>query len=56
MSKFTEESWEGSFTVNNGRAVRNLKPSFEEKKCFERIPLRPEFACTFAHWFSSVFQ
>ena len=45
MSKFTEGSWQGSFTVNNERAV-----------CFERIPSRPEFACKFADWFSSVFQ
>ena len=45
LSKFTEGSWQGSFTVNNERAVRTLKPSSEEQKCFERIPSRPEFAC-----------
>ena len=54
-SKFTKGSWQGSFTVNNERAVRTLKPSSEEQKCFERIPSRPEFACKFANWFSSVF-
>ena len=32
MSKFTEGSWQGSFTVNNERAVRTLKPSSEQKK------------------------
>ena len=41
MSKFTEWSRQGSFTVNNERAVRTLKPSSEQKKCFERIPSRP---------------
>ena len=46
----------GSFTVNNVTAVRTLKPSSKQKKCFERIPSRPEFACIFADWFSSVFQ
>ena len=56
MSKFTEGSWQGSFTVNNERTVRTLKPSTEQKKCFERIPSRPEFPCKFADWFSSVFQ
>ena len=57
MSKFTEGSWQGSFTVNNERAVRTLKPSSEQKKkCFERIPLRPEFACKFSDWISSVLQ
>ena len=55
LSKFTEGSWQGSFTVNNERAVRTLKPSSEEQKCFERIPSRPEFACKFADWFSSFF-
>ena len=55
LSKFTEGSWQGSFTVNNERAVRTLKPSSEEQKCFERIPSRPEFACKFADWFSSIF-
>ena len=55
LSKFTEGSWQGSLTVNNERAVRTLKPSYEEQKCFERIPSRPEFACKFADWFSSVF-
>ena len=53
MSKFTEGSWQGLFTVNNERAVRTLKPS-EEQKCFERILSRPEFACKFADGFSSV--
>ena len=46
MSKFTEGSWQGSFTVNSERAVY----------LNERIPSRPEFACKFADWFSSVFQ
>ena len=32
MSKFTEGSWQGSFTVNNERAARTLKPSSEEQK------------------------
>ena len=36
-------------------AVRTLKP-YSKKKCFERIPSRPESACKFADWFSSVFQ
>ena len=55
LSKFTELRWQGSFTVNNERAVRTLfKPSSEEQICFERIPSRPEFACKFADWFSSV--
>ena len=40
MSKFT-------FTINNERAVRTLKASSEGKNCFERIPLRPEFAGKF---------
>ena len=31
MSKFTEGSWQGSFTVNNVTAVRTLKPSSEQK-------------------------
>ena len=31
MSKFTEGSWHGSFTVNNERTVRTLKPSSEQK-------------------------
>ena len=31
MSKFTEWSWQGSFTVSNERAVRTLKPSSEQK-------------------------
>ena len=48
LSKFTKGSWQGLFTVNNERAVRTLKPSSEEQKCFERIPSRPEFACKFA--------
>ena len=55
LSKIAEGSWQGSFTVNNERAVRTLKPSSEEQKCFERIPSRPEFACKFADWFSSFF-
>ena len=55
LSKFAELSRQGSFTVNNERAVQTLKPSSEEQKCFERIPPRPEFACKFADWFSSVF-
>ena len=56
MSKVAEGSWQGSFTISNERAVRTLKPSSEKKKtCFKRIPSRPEFACKFADWFSSVF-
>ena len=31
MSKFTEGSWQGSFTVNNERSVPTLKPSSEQK-------------------------
>ena len=54
LSKFTEWSWQGSFTVNNERAVRTLKPSSEEQKCFERIPSRPEFACKLDHSFNNV--
>ena len=42
------------FTVNNERVVRTLKPSSEQKKGFERIPSRPEFAFKFVDWFSSV--
>ena len=53
--KFTEGSWQGSFTMNNERAVRTWKHSSEEKKCFERIPSRPEIVCKFADQFSSVF-
>ena len=34
----------------------NFKALFYTKKFFERIPSRPEFACIFADWFSSVFQ
>ena len=56
VSKFTEGSWQVSFTVNNERAVRTLKHLSEQKKGLDRIPLRPEFACKFADWFSSVFQ
>jgi len=55
LSKFAELSQQGSFTVNNERAVQTLKPSSEEKKCFERIHSRPEFACKFSDWFNSVF-
>ena len=54
LSKFAELSRQGSFTVNNLK-VQTLKPSSEEQKCFERIPSRPEFACKFADWFSSIF-
>ena len=46
----------GSFTVNNERAFCTWKPSSEQKKCFERIPSRPDFACKFADWVSSIFQ
>ena len=45
MSKFPEGSWQGSLTVNNERVVRALKQSSGQKKCFEIIPSRPEFAC-----------
>ena len=31
MSKFTEGSWQGSFTVNNVTAVRTLEPSSKQK-------------------------
>ena len=31
MSEFTEGSWQGSFTVNNERSIRTLKPSSEQK-------------------------
>ena len=30
-SKFTEGSWQGSFTVINERSVRTLEPSSEQK-------------------------
>ena len=50
MLKFTEGSWQGSFTLNNEKAVRTLKPSSEQKKYFEIIPSRPEFSCKFAGW------
>ena len=42
------------FTVNDERAFRTLKPSSERKKCFERTPSRPKFACKVADWFSGV--
>ena len=32
MSKVTEGSWQGSFTISNERAVGTLKPSSEKKK------------------------
>ena len=63
MSKFTEGSWQGSFTVNNERTVQTFKPSFEQKKSTLRefaIPSRPEFASKYADWlldwFSCVFK
>ena len=31
VSKFTEGSWQGSFTVNNERAVQTLKYLSEQK-------------------------
>ena len=31
VSKFTEGSWQGSFTVNNKRAVQTLKHLSEQK-------------------------
>ena len=31
VSKFTEGSWQGSFTVNNERAVQTLKHLSEQK-------------------------
>ena len=37
MSKFTEGSWQGSFTVNNERAVRTLKPSYEQKSALREF-------------------
>ena len=50
MSKFSEANWLGSFPVNNERRF------LLNKKCFEGIPKRPEVACKFADWFSSVFH
>ena len=38
------------------KSSSNFKALFWTKKSFERIPSRPEFACKFADWFSSVFQ
>ena len=38
------------------KSSSNFKAFFWTKKCFERIPSRPEFAFKFADWFSSVFQ
>ena len=55
MSKFTVGSWQGPFTVNNERVVRSLKPSSEQKNCL-RVSLRPEFACKFVDWFSSILK
>ena len=37
MSKFTEGSWQGSFTVNNITAVRNLKPFSEQKNALREF-------------------
>ena len=37
MSKFTEGSWHGLFTVNNERAVRTLKPSYEQKNALREF-------------------
>ena len=37
MSKFREGSWQGSFTINNERAVRTLKPSSEEKNALREF-------------------
>ena len=37
MSKFTEGSRQGSFTVNNERVVRTLKPSSEQKNALREF-------------------
>ena len=37
MSRFTEGSWQGSFTVNNERAVRTLKPSSEQENALREF-------------------
>ena len=63
MSKFTEVSWQWLFAVysKQWKSSSNFKAFFCTKKCFERIPCDiyifwKEFACKFAHWFSSIFQ
>ena len=57
MSKFPRGSWQGSFTVysKQWKSSLNFKAIFWTKKCFERIPSRPKFACKFVYG-SSVFQ
>ena len=37
MSKFTEGSWQGSFTVINERSVRTLEPSSEQKNALRKF-------------------
>ena len=37
MSKFTEGSWQGSFTVNNVTAVQTLKPSSKQKNALREF-------------------
>ena len=37
MSKFTEGSWQGSFTVINERSVRTLEPSSEHKNALRKF-------------------
>ena len=56
VSKFSEGSWQGSFYSKQWKRSSNFKAFVWIKQCFDRIPLRPEFACKFADWFSSVFQ
>ena len=50
------------FTANNEKAVQTLKPSSAQKNALREFLAiyiffkRLNFACKFAHWFSSVFQ
>ena len=50
MSKFTEGSWQGSFTVNSERAVQvfNNEVLLNKKSGLREIPSRPGFDCKFA--------
>ena len=44
------------FYSKQWKSSSNFKAFLWTKKCFERIPSRPEFACKFVDWFASVFQ
>ena len=37
MSKFTQESWQGSITVNSERGVQTLEPSSEQKNALRKF-------------------